>query len=202
MRNYNLSNLNSKLFILGISFLLFSCSKGYEKIDEKWTYVSHDEGAGKRVKYLNVDNASFKILENKDFAMDKNHVFLNGKQITNADPKTFHVLSKGYSADQYNVFLDCETIINADPETFKILEFPYSKDVKKIYCGTLPLMTSDIENFVVITSGSMKTNELTSSFIKLNPKYSWIDTLKFSGVIYGDGQGKTRHENFDGYEKK
>jgi hypothetical protein len=181
---------------------LIGCSKGYEKTDGKWTYVSHDEGAGKRVKYLNVDNATFKILENKDYAKDKNHVYLNGEQIRNADPKTFHYLSEDYSADKNNVFLDLETIINADPKTFKILDFPYSKDSKKIYCGTLPLMTSDIENFIVIKPGSMKNTELTASFINLNPKYSWIDTLKFSGVIYGDGEGRTKREKFDGYEKK
>lgn len=190
------------LFILTLNLTLVSCSKGYKKIDGKWAYVSYDEGAGKRVNYLNVDNETFSILKNKDFATDKNNVFRMGGIIDNADPQSFYVLDKGYSADKNNVFLDFETVIDADPKTFKLLDFPYSKDNKKIYCGTLPLLTSDIEGFVVVESGTMKTNEMTSNFIKFNPEYSWIDTLKYSGVVYGQGLGRTKNETFDGYKKK
>lgn len=179
-----------------------SCSKGYKKIDGKWTYVSYDEAVGKRVKYLNVDYETFKILKNKDFATDKDNVYLFGSKIENADPKSFCVLDNGYSADKTNVFLDYETVIDADPNTFKMLNFPYSKDHKKIYCGTLPLMTSDIESFVVVEAGSMKTNEMTSNFIKFNPEYSWIDTLSYRGVVYGEGKGKTKYETFEGFKKK
>lgn len=193
--------MRSMFFILTLTLTLVSCSEGYKKIDGKWAYVSYDEAVGKRVNYLDVDNKTFKVLKNKEFASDKNNVYLVGGIIKNAEPKSFHVLDNRYSSDEDNVFLDYETVINADPETFKILDFPYSKDNKRIYCGTLPLLTSDIENFVVVESGSTKTNELTSNFIKSNPEYAWIDTIKYKGVIYGNGKGNTKNETFDGYKK-
>lgn len=192
-----------QIIFLLIVFLTFtSCSSGYKKVDGKWAYVSSDEADLKRVNYLPVDNATFKLLKDTDYAVDKDNVYLLGGIIKNADPRTFKTLENGYSADSFNVFLDNETLIDADPNTFKILDFPYSQDAKKVYCGTLPLLTSDIEEFVVTESGSMKTIELTSNFIKFNPEYSWIDTTKYKGVIYGEGNGQTQNEIFDGYKKK
>jgi len=188
-------------FILTLTLILVSCSRGYKKIDGKWAFVTYDEAVGKRVKYLDVDNETFKVLENKDYAIDKNNVYSWGEIIKNADPNSFHFLDNGYSADKNNVFLDDVMVINADPKTFKILEFPYSKDSKKIYCGTLPLLTSDISGFVVVKKGSMRIGALTSSFIKSNPEYAWIDTIKYDGVVYGEGIGKTKNEQFNGYKK-
>ncbi|MDY0088894.1 MAG: DKNYY domain-containing protein [Flavobacteriaceae bacterium] len=181
---------------------LVSCSEGYQKIDGKWAYVSYEEAVGKRINYLDADNETFTILKNKEFATDKNNVYFVGGKIENAEPSSFVVLENGYSADKNNVFLDYETVIEADPKTFKLLDFPYAKDNKKIYCGTLPLLTSDINGFIVVKSGSIKTNELTTSFIKFNPEYAWIDTIKYKGVVYGEGIGKTNNEQFNGYKKK
>ena len=187
--------------ILILAPLLISCSEGYKKIDGKWAYVSRDEAVGKRVKFLDSDNQTFKVLQNKEFAFDKNNVYLSGVIIENAKSSSFVVLENGYSADKNNVFLDYETVIDADPRTFKIIDFPYAKDDKKIYCGTLPLLTSNIDEFIVVKSGSMKINELTSSFIKLNPEYSWIDTTRYKSIVHGEGIGRTRNQQFDGYKK-
>ena len=185
-----------------LTLTLASCSKGYKKIDGKWTFVSYDEAVGKRVKFLGVDNETFTILKDKEFATDKNNVYLFGEIIENAQSKSFYVLDNGYSADKDNVFLDCATLINADPKTFKILDFPYSKDIKSIYCGTLPIPTSNRESFAVVEGSSVITNELTSNFIKFNQEYAWIDTIKYKSVVYGSGKGKTKNEIFDGYKKK
>lgn len=185
-----------------LTLTLVGCSKGYKQIDGKWAYVSYDEAVGKRVKFLGVDNETFTILKDKEFATDKNNVYLVGEIIENAESKSFHVLDNGYSTDKDNVFLDDATLINADPKTFKILDFPYSKDINSIYCGTLPMPTSNIESFVVVEGGSMKTSELTSSFIKFNQEYAWIDTIKYKSVVYGSGKGKSKNEIFDGYKKK
>ncbi len=194
--------MRNLLFILTLTLTLIGCSEGYKEIDGKWAYVSYDEAVGKRVNYLDVDNETFKVLKKEEFAIDKNNVYFIGKKIENAEPSSFVVLENGYSADKSNVFLDYETVIGADPKTFKLLDFPYAKDNKTIYCGTLPLLTTDINRFIVVKSGSMKINELTSNFIKFNPDYAWIDTLKYKGVIYGEGIGKTQTEEFDGYKKK
>ncbi len=72
------------LFIL-LTFI--SCRPGYQKEGDNWTWVSYDEGAGKRItKIDSVDNESFRILPNKEYAKDKNQVYLNGSPILSADP--------------------------------------------------------------------------------------------------------------------
>lgn len=189
-------------FILTLTLTLVSCTVSYQKIDGKWAYVSYDEAVGKRVEYLDADNQSFKVLKEGEFATDKNNVYFLSGKIKNAEPNSFVVLGNDYSKDKNNVFFGSDTVIGADPKTFKVLDFPYAKDDKKIYCGTLPLLTSDIDEFVVVKSGTMKGRTLTSYFIESNPEYAWIDTTKYEFVAYGEGTGKTKNEQFDGYKKK
>ena len=69
--------LNCALFILTIIFVT-GCdfrNPGYEKADNKWTYVSYDEGAGKRIISLQVDESTFEIMNDKEYAKDKSKVF-------------------------------------------------------------------------------------------------------------------------------
>ena len=188
--------------LLIVNILLISCSKGYTKIKEKWVYKSFDEAAGVRIKDINADNATFQILKNDNYAKDKSYVYYNGVIIENANPKYFSVLDNGYSKDGNNVFFQNETLIDSNPQSFQILEFPYSKDHQKIYCGTIPLLTSDIENFIVQKPGSITTTEMTINFIRDNPEYAKIDTVKYKAVVYGDGIAKTKTETFYGYKKQ
>ncbi len=162
-----------------MTILLIGCSEGYKKVDGRWAYVSYDEGVGKRVKHLNVDETTFGILRNKDYAKDKDNVFLTYGVIDNADPQSFYVIGNGYAADKTNVYLDRQTLINANPKSFEQLGFPYSRDSKNVFCGTITLDISDKESFRVIESTRSKVTVLTTHFIQLNPEYSFIDTVKY-----------------------
>ena len=190
-------------------FLLISCNSGYNKQDGKWVWVSYDEAAGKRVSKIDHhDFESFEILDNKNYARDKKSVFYIGRKIKNADPQSFEVLNNGYSKDYNNVFLDAETIVFADSDSFKLLEFPYSKDRKNIFCGTLPLEISnnEVSEFTVTNKNELMSNSkstiLLSHFIKINPKYQWLDTLNIDGVIVGEwATGKTKERKFKGFKE-
>ena len=189
------------LFFVTLTLLLTACSPGFEKVDGKWAYVSYDEAVGKRVRYIEADDATFTILRNKQYAKDKDHVFLKTNIIAHADPATFYLIGKGYAADNTNVYLDSYTMIGADPKTFKRLSFPYSRDAGKVFCGTLPLDIDDIESFKVTKSSSAKSMVPTDLFIETNPEYAGIDTAKYPLVLYGFGKAKTRSEEFDGFKK-
>jgi len=190
------------ILLILMTVIFTSCNPGYEKVENKWAYVTFDEGSGKRTNFLDIDESTFEILKDNEFAKDKSKVFFQGNQIYHADSRTFIVTGNGYSKDDFNVFLDCETVVDANPKTFIQLDFPYSRDNNHIYCGTIPLAVNDIENFKVTKGSGMQTSELTTTFIKDNPEYSFIDTLKYKVVIYGEGQAETSTEIFVGYRKK
>lgn len=191
-----------KLIIFILTLVTFiKCSSGYEKMDGQWKYVSHDKAAGKRIIELNVDNETFVVLKNKTYAKDKNHVYLKGGQIQNADPKTFKVMDEGYSMDKNYVYLDYYKIWKADPVTFELMKFPYSKDKNYIYCGTLPLETVDLDNFEILSTTGKKSIVATKHFIEQNPEYLEIDSKTYHGMVIGDGESKTKHEYFKGHKK-
>lgn len=174
---------------------------GYTKENGNWIYVTHDEGAGRRVENLNVDNKTFTVLKNKKYAKDKNKVFYEGRVIKDASANTFEVINdEGYSKDENYVFIDFDKVIDANPKTFIYLRFPYSKDDKNVYCGTLPMSVKNIEEFKVTEGGRERISILTKNFIESNRNYSFIDSNKYEGVVYGYGKGETKDQKFIGYK--
>ena len=190
------------LYLTLISILFISCGEGYQENDGKWTWVLYSE-AGKHIRELNPDNSTFKILENEEYAKDKNTVYRRGVEIDKADPKTFKVISEnGYSMDKYNVYLDNEIVIFANPKTFKVMEWPYSKDDKRIYNGNLPMEVDNIEEFEITKSGGGKTSSMKSFFIEWHKEYKWLDTLNVNGIIVGeDSEAKTNTAKYKGFKK-
>lgn len=201
--------LKPYLIIVIIFILLISCNSGYNKQNGKWVWISYDEGVGKRVNEIDKhDFETFEILEDKNYARDKNSVFYIGRIIKNADPKSFEVLNNGYSKDFINVYLDTEKVIFADPKTFEQLRFPYSKDKNNVFCGTLPLEISknEVSKFIVTNVDEQMSNSKStisvSHFIELNPNYKWLDTLNINSVIVGEwASGQAGERKFKGFKE-
>lgn len=192
------------------SFFLASCDSGYNYENGVWIWVSYDESVGRRVKLVeSADSESFKILKNKNYAVDKQAVFYLGTKIENADPKTFKVVTdNGYAIDKSNVYLDWGIVLFADPNTFQHLDFLYSKDKNDVYCGMIPLRLNknEINEFVVTNKDDImagtKSSVLLSHFIELNPDYAWLDTLNIHRVIVGDwATGETKTRKFKGFRE-
>ena len=195
--------MKNKIFLFTILLALGSCSEGYKNDNGKWSYISYDEGVGKRVSPIeNVDQATFEIMTDKQYGKDKNTVFLNAAKIDHSDPKTFSVIGENYSKDKNHVYFESSIVINADPKTFKILDFPYSRDSKTVFCGTLPLKVSDIESFKVTEPSTSISTTLASEFIKQEPEYSWIDPIKYKNVVYSEGKAESTTEKLEGFKKK
>ncbi len=204
-------NITTKyVLILLTFFLLTSCQEGYKKENGEWVWISYDEAVGRRItKVESADIETFKILENKNYAVDKNAVYYMTRQIKNANPKTFSILTNnGYSKDDKKVFLDWDEVVNANPKTFQLLKFPYSKDNNHVFCGTLPLQLpkDEINEFKVTNENELmsdgRTSILLSHFIDRNPDFDWLDTLGIDGVIVNTfATGQTNKRKFKGFRE-
>ncbi|QTD36368.1 DKNYY domain-containing protein [Polaribacter batillariae] len=191
------------IHILILTILVVSCGEGYEKTnDNKWTWVLHSE-AGRHIREIDADNATFEILNYQEYAKDKNNVYWRGVKISNADPETFNVITdNGYSKDENNVYLDNDIVIFANPNTFEVMQWPYSKDDKRIFNGNLPMEVDNIQDFEITKSGGGKSSSTKAFFIEWNEEYKWLDTLNINGIIVGENaEAKTKNERYKGYKK-
>jgi hypothetical protein len=191
--------------------LIFSgCNTGYRKVDGKWSYVTWDEGNGYRTNPLGADDATFKVLNNAEYAKDKNNVYYQGRPIVGADADSFVLLKGGpYAKDKNHVYLLYVVVVNADPTSFKQIEYPYARDKKDIYCGTLPMNVTHMEEFEVIQPGEGYHIADKDDFIKRNKEYSYLKDYPGDTVITlddlmgrGSGKAKTKTEYFEGCKKK
>lgn len=203
------------LLIFLLLTLLSSCGTdtGYTRENGQWTWVTNDENYGRRSHWIEeIDQESFKVLKNKNFGADKDHVYFQGKKIKHASPSGFEILTDNkyaYSKDRQHVYFENEVVLRADPQTFEVLEFPYAKDKNDVYCGTLPmgLPSDEVSTFKAtnedkLMAGMISTTKL-SHFLELYPRYQWITTLnvEIQNVITGDwGTGETNTRKFKGFE--
>lgn len=187
--------------LLILTLIVTSCGEGYEKVGNEWAWVLRSE-AGKHIRKLNADEATFEILSDKKYAKDKANVFWEGVTIDKANPLTFKVLSNGYSKDDKHVFLDNDVMIFANRKKFKILEWPFSRDDRFIFNGNIPLTSKNIEKFGITKTTGSKTSSTKSFFIEWNKDFKWLDTINVKGIIISDdSEGQTKEEKFKGIRK-
>ncbi|HMY84745.1 MAG TPA: DKNYY domain-containing protein [Saprospiraceae bacterium] len=208
-----------KFLLLLLIFLIFivifaGCETGYVKKNGTWVWVTIDENYGKRNHAIvGVDQGTFKVLKNKNYASDHMNVFFRGKKVNYADPKTFECLTfddYSYAKDAGHVYFRDAIIPGAEPSSFTTMQFPYSKDRKDVYCGNIPLRLSpeDVNTFKVtnedkMMAGSISTMKL-EHFLKYNPDYSWLAEMKdtMEMVITGEsGTAVSQSKKFKGYKE-
>jgi len=188
--------------LIAIILLLSSCRAGYQMETGKWVYVTYDEGAGRRVRKLEVDHKNFEVFGNGNYGRDKKNVFYKGGIIEGANPQTFVVLSEnGYAKDDKYLYLEYYIIPLANPKTFEVLKVPYSRDDKKAFCGSIPMQVNDIKSFKVTESSKHLITRPLRHFIRENPDFKWMDTLGVAGIIYGKGRARTETESFLDFKK-
>ncbi len=200
--------LFSKIPLLCVFFA--ACSTGYQKENGAWVWVDYNENVGKKITWIpGADAASFRVLDNENFAADHQQVYLQGNPIPGADPASFEVLHKmGYARDKNHAYLDRERVLFADPATFQVLDFPYARDARRVFCGTLPMPDiepAEVEAFRVTNTDKLmantKSTTILSHFIEYNPGFEWLDTMGIQFVIVGQwGTGETPTKKFKGYE--
>jgi hypothetical protein len=135
-----------------ISILFTGCGQGYKKENGRWAWVSWDEAVGRRVQFVDgVDNGSFHVLSDKEYAADQKSVYHRNLRIQSADPASFRRIDRFYWRDANSVFFVDAEIPGADPETFKPLsKYPWSRDKTDVYTGTTALHVRDISSFTLL----------------------------------------------------
>lgn len=183
------------LALILFTTLIVGCDDRYETKNGnvyyviKPTFMAEHGGHGDEVLVKNADAESFDELE-AGYGKDKNHVYLNGYLVKNANPQTFEIIDyrdensygdKNYSKDKNFVFFNGNQIPRANPKTFQILEEkPYSKDDKDYYFWNKPLNLSNINTFKL---GLLKDNQY-KSYCGNDSKHFYLDTLKFPIADY------------------
>ena len=107
------------------------------------------------------DPATFRILS-RTTAIDKDHVYIQGKMLPGVDVATFSEISKNsdysyeiFSKDKNKVFLDLESIQDADPNTFSIVPYTnanYQKDKTHVFYNKKTIKGADALTFSGIDS--------------------------------------------------
>ncbi len=173
------------LYLFGLlNLFLLGCTLGYQEIDGQWHYITWDEGNGKKTKPLEVDNASFEIIQQGTYAKDKYKVFYRGTTIAACAPNTFkQITGTSYIKDKNTVYYKSIPVCKADPKTFKVLDFPYAKDKHTAFCGTVPLRVKNIDSFRVLKKSLGTTTGSRKYLIRQHPELAYLDSLCSAGLV-------------------
>lgn len=155
-------------FLVSMAFLIAGCEPHYEKVEGQWKWTTWDEGHGTRYWDIeNVDSASFEIIS-KNYAKDKNQVYVREFPIE-----------------------------GANPSTFRLLEFPYSTDGKMIFCGNIPMPTADVRTFEV-TNSKEGLHETSRFALRNRFRHESFTYLPNKSYLYNESYAKDKQTKFIG----
>lgn len=148
-----------------------------------WTdRTSRDE-----IKIDKADKDTFKVIStgiNKDYAKDKNNVYLIANfykwfdliTFEDADPNTFQPLENDYAKDISHVYFGGNIIEGAEAKSFEILPKFYAKDKNHIYHFDMVIEGANPETFQVIDEIYSKDKDNVFMYESLGP--GWIEIKK------------------------
>ena len=197
------------MIIAGGCILFFtSCSGtfffeyGYNVKDGKVYYKNAFPGGTSEIE--GADAKTFKVIfqpgdpvynSNKDFAVDKNHVYWAGGPIEGSDGNSFVILDRNFSKDKGQCYFHGKLVPGADPNSFTIKDEIFSADKSNIYRRTELMDTSSAvfesfdSSYIVRTANTVSALDLfipieqgaTFTYLKFN--YFAID-----GQVYFQGK--------------
>jgi hypothetical protein len=104
---------------------------------------------------ITVDKKTFYVFpENGIYAIDKNHVYYDGKIVPEADVNTFEIIKFGWPKDQNHVFTGTK-VLNADVETFVPLSVNYAKDKNNTYSTSETLKEEMSRSYIPMPNDSI-----------------------------------------------
>jgi hypothetical protein len=136
---------------------------------------------------MDADVATFRVLEDPDYARDKRHVYKAGYVLKDFDGASFEFLEGNdfslggnyYARDKNHVYFDDSIVVGADPDTFRVLGYPYGRDARHIYCGCLRMNVARPENFRAIKA--RETDGISTSYF-----YSTEELVEKLGKEFAD----------------
>ena len=129
-----------------------ACNYGY-RIENNQVFYCDGEN---ETEILGADANSFRLVDDLDFAKDKNAVYCQGTNIQ-ADPTTFTQIENavGYFKDSSSVFYNCVKLANSNPPTFQNINGDFNRDKNNLYYQG-SIIKADKKSFEVIGGGYAK----------------------------------------------
>lgn len=143
-----------------------------------------------QVHKINIaDLGTFIVLNQNDYAKDKNHAYYDGKIIESADPQSFEFINGKYTKDKNHVFYYDEIIFGANPKTFKLVENSFYKNIEaydgkdnnNIYINGVLVDGVDVNAFEIIKGSYVKDKD---SVYYENAEIQNADVATFEVVEY------------------
>ncbi|MEI7511034.1 MAG: DKNYY domain-containing protein [Candidatus Peregrinibacteria bacterium] len=140
----------------------------------------------------NIDTESFEVLSTeppdgnliKDFAKDKNHVFLGDEIIVGADPQKFSFIRNEYQKDKNKVYWNGQSLPSADPNTFEILGNSYGKDKKNVYWKDKKILRADPESLQNVPYNSLQNHKKENIFTAFLIGHEMPYLIKDKNAVY------------------
>lgn len=148
-----------KALVLSTLIGLVACNSwldtGYQEIEGQWYWVVQRGLLPDLVKTeLNVDNASFQVLNQHGYAKDNKQAFFRSQPVEGADALTFELLSHNkrevFAVDKNQAYVIGLPIHGSDPDSFEVFKLNYARDKSHIFCGTFKLENANPSEFQVL----------------------------------------------------
>jgi hypothetical protein len=187
-----------------VSNFLFSCSDGKPGMLSKTGYhVSDDKvyyfggfSSGSAKELAGADAKSFKSLDEQGFpegtyAKDKQHVYFDGKVVTEANASAFVRLKKYFSRDQHHIFY-LNQIVSEDPDHFEFIDDDVQKDRNHVYWFD-KIISDDPASFeFIIKSGGWSYYKDSSGILANYTRIPGADAGSFKVLEHGYSQDKLK----------
>lgn len=124
-------------------------------------------GLASPFEIIGADPATFTDLDGS-YALDANHVYLDGVRMDEADPATFELVTGSFTRDAYHVFLGLD-VFSDDPAHFENVEGNIFRDSEHIYWSAT-IISDDPAHLIILGSSGFYTylRDSTTVFIQGN----------------------------------
>ncbi|MEO6286201.1 MAG: DKNYY domain-containing protein [Dyadobacter sp.] len=183
---------------------LFSCSDGKPGMLSKSGYhISDDKvyyfgglSSGPAIELIGADPKSFKNLDEQGFpegsyGKDKQHVYFEGKLISNANASSLVRLKGYFSRDQDHVFY-LNQILSDDPDHFEFIDDNVHKDCKHVYWSD-KIISDDPASFKLIgQSGGSSYYKDQLGILANDTRIPGADAESFKPLAHGYSMDKSK----------
>lgn len=103
------------------------------------------------------DSVTFTVFDSffgNNYAIDKNHLYYEGKIIADADGTNTIIANRNYIYYANHIYYDDELMPDVDPQTFTIFDYQYSLDKNNVYYKSEILSGADLASFSVLENAT------------------------------------------------
>jgi hypothetical protein len=129
--------------------LLLFGCTGYKIEDHKVYWTSWNEGTGSGKDLLDADYKTFKVLEHKKYAKDAKKVYYKGNKVQGADAESFKSIWDFYGTDINHAYYAYNKIPNSNGPTFEVLNGNFSRDDQNYYFNDKAIGVCDYQSFAI-----------------------------------------------------